>query len=165
MEFLQALGCTMSDTAEFNIYGAYKLDFTAIKSINIYKYKDSRITYTLELKQFVEQLQAGNIAALEKAIKNIPSLFTSYRFIDYLLIKNVHSADIVKKLEVLRSKEHQKPPAWLTLYSERIKAITSVPTSISASASASSSSYISSSGSVGGAEQISVPWPTITPRI
>ncbi|EKD72913.1 MAG: hypothetical protein ACD_45C00528G0003 [uncultured bacterium] len=76
-EFLTRLGHAMTNTAEFNIYGAYRIDFAALSSFHIAHYE-------LNLPLFIEQLQTGERGALEEVKTNIPQLFTSYRFIDYL---------------------------------------------------------------------------------
>lgn len=79
-QFLIELGQNMSDTAEFNIYGAYKIDFAAIKSITI---RDK----TLDFVQFVTELQSGEIEKLNATIQDFPTLFKSYRLLNYLLSK------------------------------------------------------------------------------
>ncbi|HRA42196.1 MAG TPA: hypothetical protein PLV31_00735 [Gammaproteobacteria bacterium] len=79
-QFLIELGQNMSDTAEFNIYGAYKIDFAAIKSITI---RDK----TLDFVQFVTELQSGQIEKLNATIQDLPTLFKSYRLLNYLLSK------------------------------------------------------------------------------
>ena len=111
--FLQDLGRQMTDTTEFNFYGAYRVDFDAIRSIAIYTEKTK--TYELNMWDFTSQLQRGNLSALHEAREKIPTLFASYRFIDYLLSNSLHE-NTVRELTILRA--GITTPPWLSLYEQ-----------------------------------------------
>lgn len=92
---LQEIGKQCSDTMEFNFYGAYKIDFSALLTIKrpavrnegwqSYIFTYSKPAYTLNLPDFIEMLKKGNVKKLEEVKKELPYIFNSYRFIDYLL--------------------------------------------------------------------------------
>lgn len=79
-ETLLQIGKQMTDTMEFNFYGAYRIDFSALLTI-----KKEEPSYSLDLREFVDALKIGNITKLHEAIEKIPEIFDSYRFVDYLL--------------------------------------------------------------------------------
>lgn len=104
-EFLTNLGQQMTDTAEFNFYGAYKIDFSAIRTIY-----SKRSHYTLNLSTFVEDLQLGNKEKLNELRENIPTILKSYRFLDYLISKIQN--EIIKK-ELLELRQACRVPLWM----------------------------------------------------
>lgn len=90
---LKEIGEHLTDSMEFNIYGAYKIDFSALKTIKIDQQldeldeeenKESRY-YVLDLPSLISELTIGKLNLLNEAIEKIPEIFTSYRFIDYLI--------------------------------------------------------------------------------
>ncbi len=106
-ETLQRIGQAMTDTMEFNFYGAYKIDFSALLSINIEKGPSH---YQLDLAHFREQLKKGEMEALEEAICQCPEVFKSYRFVDHLLSMTADET-IISVLEAQRAK--CALPAWM----------------------------------------------------
>lgn len=103
--FLTDLEKNMTDTAEFNFYGAHQIDFSTIISITA-RYK----SYILNLPKFIGDLKQGNIHELRQARIRIPELFQSYRFLDYLLLKVEH-LDARYYLDDLR--KQCKTPNWV----------------------------------------------------
>lgn len=91
---LQEIGKKMTDTMEFNIYGAYKIDFSALISISV---KNDNANYSLHLPTFIENLKAGELEMLDEAMIKIPEVFKSQRFVAYLKSK-IEDQDIVNKL-------------------------------------------------------------------
>lgn len=94
VEALQKIGTCMIETMEFNIYGAYKIDFDALKTVKIKSKSSSEPSYVLELKSLIAELQMGKLEMIKKAMEKIPQIFNSYRFIDYLLSKVEHELAI-----------------------------------------------------------------------
>lgn len=107
--FLHEVGSQMSDTMEYNFYGAHKIDFSSIVRISIYNATTIPL-FTLHLDTFFASLQSGNMQTLDDAKKHLPELFKSYRFIDYLLTKTNHEAMI---FELSKIREQCKTPLWL----------------------------------------------------
>ncbi|NDH08741.1 MAG: hypothetical protein EBY16_03860 [Gammaproteobacteria bacterium] len=105
--FLTELEEKMTDTAEFNFYGAYQIDFATILSISA-KSKE----YTLHLPRFIEELKTDQDpgGVLSRAQQQIPELFRSYRFLDYLLAQVAHS-NAQYDLDTLRKK--CETPKWV----------------------------------------------------
>lgn len=100
---LKEIGLAISSTAEVNFYEAYKFDLATIKS---FKNK----LYTLELSAFIEALRSGNRDELDTAIRAMPTLFKSYRFVDYVLSQSrqrPYPEPVF--LELLRLKDLCKP--------------------------------------------------------
>lgn len=79
---LTTIGQLMTDTMEFNFYGAHQIDFDTLLIIS----SDSP-PYQLVIKDFIRDLNHGNIDKLNEAIKNLPDAFSSYRFVNYLISK------------------------------------------------------------------------------
>lgn len=90
--WLQTLGKHMTDTAEFNFYGAYLIDFDAVIS-----FTNTDDDYCLHLANFINALKSDNQVKLSEAMQKLPSLFESQRFKDYLLANNLSPA-ITEKL-------------------------------------------------------------------
>ena len=119
--FIERVGKALLKTAEFNIYGAYRIDdFAMIESITSgYKWTlESQLSalepqgpqYTLCLKDFLSQLNEGDAHVLATARQNIPELFQSYRFLDYLISKITEPRN-QSALQALR--EQCVLPRWL----------------------------------------------------
>ena len=111
-ETLLKIGNGMTATMEFNFYGAHKINFDSLENINKVEKKEGKLnaTYQLEIKSFIEQLQAGNLNTLNEAKNNIPNAFKSYRFIDYLLDKVNHTNS---RDALLACREKCQPPQWI----------------------------------------------------
>lgn len=112
-DFLRAAGLKLTQTAEFNFYGAYRLNFSAIITIRLI----DRISpgnlkqkYTLNMKSLKDSLDLGDLSILEHAKTFMPNLLTSYRFMDYLISNTTHAGSRVA-LEALR-KTCDVPP-WV----------------------------------------------------
>ena len=103
--FLTDLEKNMTDTAEFNFYGAHQIDFSTIINITA-KYKG----YTLNLPKFINHLKHDNIDELRQARIKIPELFQSYRFLDYLLLQ-IKDSEARYYLDELR--KQCKTPNWI----------------------------------------------------
>jgi hypothetical protein len=103
VSFLLDLGKNMTDTAEFNFYGAHRIDFSSILTIK-------SGTYTLNLSEFIGALQEGNLPALQEAKEHLPQLWKSYRFVDYLL-SAVNNETI--KIALQTDRNQCVLPAWL----------------------------------------------------
>ena len=94
VQFLTELGKAMVQTAEFNFYGAHKIDIATVLTF-------THDGFTLTMADFIKQLEAGDMEAFRTAQKNIPQLFQSYRFVDYLL-SAVSNQSIKSELTQLR---------------------------------------------------------------
>lgn len=105
LQFLTELVRKTTDTAEFNFYGAHKIDFSTVVSVT-----DRYKKHTLSLNTFINQMNQGNIDALRLARLELPQVFKSYRFIDYLL-SNVQDANVRYYLDALRSE--CITPSWI----------------------------------------------------
>lgn len=103
--FLTDLEKNMTDTAEFNFYGAHQIDFSTIINITA-RYKG----YTLNLPKFISDLKLGRIDELRQARIKIPELFQSYRFLDYLLLQ-LQASEARYYLDDLR--KQCKTPSWV----------------------------------------------------
>jgi hypothetical protein len=103
--FLTDIEKNMTDTAEFNFYGAHQVDFSTILNITA-----RNKGYALNLPKFIHDLNLGHMNELRKARLMIPALFKSYRFIDYLLL-NIQSKDVRYYLDDLR--KQCKTPQWI----------------------------------------------------
>jgi len=103
----------ISDTMEFNFYGAFLINPQLIKEINIADHPDHS-EESLKMNDLIESLRCGNFAKLQEAKEMLPELFQSYRFIDFLLEKIQDSeydiSRIVQTLEDMRSTS--KIPLW-----------------------------------------------------
>lgn len=103
--FLHTLGRNASDTMEFNFFGAHQIDFDAVISI-----KSKQSNDRLEMSSLVHDLAAGKVEPLFEAQSCFPSLFKSYRFVDYLSTKTDDPA-VLTELARLRS-DAAPPPSW-----------------------------------------------------
>lgn len=86
IQFLTDLERNMTDTSEFNFYGAHKIDFSTVVSVS-----NRHSNYTLNLSTLIDELNQGNIDKLRQARLMLPEVFKSYRFLDYLLLKVQHA--------------------------------------------------------------------------
>ena len=105
IQFLADLAKNMTDTAEFNFYGAHQIDFSTILNIS-----SKAIEFNLNLPQFISDLQEGNVDELRQARAMIPEIFQSYRFVDFLLEK-VPNTDARYYLDDLR--KQCTTPDWI----------------------------------------------------
>lgn len=121
--FLTDLGRQCSDTAEFNFYGAHKIDFSTIISIMSH-YADHDKSYRLELTPFISELESGQLDALLRAKAHLPEVFSSYRFLDYLISKITHQ-DALYALQTLR--ETCVSPSWAKKLSQMEFPKTAIP--------------------------------------
>jgi predicted DNA-binding protein YlxM (UPF0122 family) len=108
VETLLQIGKNMTDSMEFNFYGAYKIDFAALLTI-----KDEHSSYTLNLPTFVNELKAGDLGKLNEAREKLPEIFNSYRFIDYLL-STTNNEKVIAELQEQRKKCIL--PSWMEEY-------------------------------------------------
>ena len=113
VETLLEIGRNMTDTMEFNFYGAYKIDFSALLTI-----KNDHPSYTLYLPSFIDELKAGNLETLNEAMVKLPEIFNSYRFIDHLL-SNTDNEIVIASLQEQREK--CTLPAWMEEASSSFK--------------------------------------------
>lgn len=113
VETLLEIGRNMTDTMEFNFYGAYKIDFSALLTI-----KNDRPSYTLDLPTFIDELKAGNLETLNKAMVKLPEIFNSYRFIDHLL-SNTDNEIVIASLQ--KQREKCTLPTWMEEASSSFK--------------------------------------------
>lgn len=82
-EVMLNIGKNISDTMEFNFYGSFLMNPALIKEINIFT-EANKISHHLDMEIFISLLNAGDLAKLEETREQIPQLFGSYRFIEYL---------------------------------------------------------------------------------
>ena len=101
---LESIGHAMTRTMELNFYGAHQIDFSTLLEIK----KDQ--SCRLRMPEFIKRLQAGDLAFLQKAKKDIPDIFKSYRFIHYLLSQTKHDT-VVNELQMIL--QSCRLPTWL----------------------------------------------------
>jgi len=104
-QFLADIEKNMTDTAEFNFYGAHQINFSTITKIT-----DREKGFTLNLPVFLNALNSGDLNRLRDARESLPSVFQSYRFLDYLLTHTQH-AEARYYLDDLR--KQCKTPNWI----------------------------------------------------
>lgn len=95
--FLESVGKKLSDTMEFNFFGAHKIDFDSLLAI-----QSRHGDFELNLRALIDELNQGEIGLLERAQKEFAQIFTSYRFLDYLMskISNVSALHELVKLRL-----------------------------------------------------------------
>jgi hypothetical protein len=81
-KFILDLGKKMSCSSEFNIYGAYKIDLNALRSITIYQGK--KPVKRISMDALFEELNKGNYTLLNQLKLDIPEIFSSKRFADFI---------------------------------------------------------------------------------
>lgn len=96
-KFLFDVGNNISDTAEFNFYGAHLIDFDSLTAIRLYQRQlggdiDAKIDpyYTFSLPELVKDLQRGHLQSYRELQENLPEVASSYRLNNYLLTKVTH---------------------------------------------------------------------------
>lgn len=94
--WLKNIGMAFSDTAEFNFYGAHKINMYSLLKI---KLKDVE----LNIPDLIVLLNRGDQKRLQEAIEKIPSLFESYHFVTYL-VEQVSHETTRKKLMMMKEK-------------------------------------------------------------
>ncbi|CDZ76370.1 hypothetical protein BN59_00639 [Legionella massiliensis] len=109
---LMEIGINMTDTMEFNFYGAHTIDFSALLTI-----KKEEPSYTLAFPTFIYELKSGNLKKLNEAMEELPEIFNSYRFIDYLLSTS-NDEGIIARLTQQRSKCNL--PNWMEEVTSKI---------------------------------------------
>ncbi len=119
--FLEEIGRNLSDTMEFNFFGAHQIDFDALTTI-----KDSRSRYVLNMPELILELQTGKLEKLLSAKESFPTAFQSYRFLDYLSSKS-NDVNALQELSTLR--QMCKIPGWYPM-NEKLKAETKQALSI-----------------------------------
>ena len=105
ISFLTDIEKNLTDTAEFNFYGAHQINFSTVTSIS-----DRHSGYTLKLAEFLHALNSGELDLLRQAREFLPKVFQSYRFLDYLLTHTQHP-DARYYLDDLR--KLCKTPNWI----------------------------------------------------
>ncbi len=85
VRFLTDIEKNLTDTAEFNFYGAHQINFSTVTSIS-----DRHKGSTLQLPKFLHVLNSGELDILRQARQSLPEVFQSYRFLDYLLTHIKH---------------------------------------------------------------------------
>ncbi len=118
-EFLCEIGRSSTQTSEFNIFGTYQINFSLLKSITaryLFKHDPERALaanlsdcYVLNIKALIDSLQSGDIGILQEANKNIPTLLSSYRFLDFLLSKTTHA---ISREALVRIRRQCIMPRW-----------------------------------------------------
>jgi hypothetical protein len=109
LQFLENIGRQLSDTSEFNFYGAHRIDFSTVIALS--SYQDGRkASYTLNLQDLIASLERNDIRILNEAKVHIPGAFNSYRFLDYLLSK---TTSILGCYELQRLRSKCITPSWI----------------------------------------------------
>ncbi|MDR3476435.1 MAG: hypothetical protein P4M14_00205 [Gammaproteobacteria bacterium] len=109
-QFLYDIGRLMTETMEYNFYGAYKMDFESILTI---KTDD----YCLNLSDLIVGLNSGDFSGWEQLKVKLPELASSYCFIDYLSSKVLDDAT---KTKLKSHRETLKLPFWLEMKEKNI---------------------------------------------
>lgn len=105
VRFLTDIEKNLTDTAEFNFYGAHQINFSTVTSLS-----DRNKGYTLQLPEFLHALNSGRLDILRQARQSLPEIFQSYRFLDYLLT-HVKHPEARYYLDDLR--KQCKTPNWI----------------------------------------------------
>lgn len=116
MAFLIETGSAISDTMEFNFYGAHLIDFDSLQRVQLFFEDDDKPSYTMHLSAFITQLQSGDMAKLDEARMHLPDFFKSHRFLDYLL-KKVNEPAIVNALKACQ--QVCQSPAWFGMFKQQ----------------------------------------------
>lgn len=105
-DFLNNVGQNLSDTMEFNFYGAHRIDFDSLVSLRMVSDKkayDSESEHNgevLKISELIDDLRVGKTEKLQAAIQAFPNIFQSYRFLAYLTSKT-DNEDSLKALFAL----------------------------------------------------------------
>ena len=102
--FLSDMGEKIRMISEFNFYGAHEIDFDTLKSVSRGSSNKEGFSpaFTLVIKDLVEELQQGETTLFDaaKRRRSLSTLFTSYRFLTYLLEKVSHPESQAALLEL-----------------------------------------------------------------
>lgn len=109
LEFLEHIGRQLSDTSEFNIYAAHRIDFSTVIALSSYQNR-RRLSYTLNLQDLIASLELNDVSMLNEAKISIPGAFNSYRFLDYLLSK---TTSIRGRIELQQLRSQCTTPSWV----------------------------------------------------
>lgn len=85
IEFLSDLGRKMSDTGEFNFYGAYKIPPELIQSIAIYPDGRENNRIEISIQELITSLNQGSLELYKFAKDNVPTVFNSYSFVNFVM--------------------------------------------------------------------------------
>jgi hypothetical protein len=107
--FLEHIGRQLSDTSEFNFYGAHRIDFSTVIALSSYPGGD-RVIYTINLQELLDSLERNDLRMFNEAKTNIPNVFNSYRFLDYLLSKTTST---LGRYELQRLRSKCITPSWV----------------------------------------------------
>lgn len=93
VSFLSRLHTEITDTAEFNFYGAYRIDLSLIDIVR-YHPDDlpSEQSFEVRISEMIDLLNQGDATLYQKAKEKIPSLFKSKRFMQFLRSKVTNPA-------------------------------------------------------------------------
>ncbi|MFI4919439.1 MAG: hypothetical protein ACHP65_07775 [Legionellales bacterium] len=108
LQCLEKIGQQLSDTSEFNFYGAHRIDFSTVIALSSYQ-DECKASYTLNLQDLIASLERNDISILNEAKVHIPGAFNSYRFLDYLLSK---TTSILGRDELQRLRSKCITPSW-----------------------------------------------------
>ena len=104
-QLLKEIGENISLTMEFNFYGSHQIDFDSLESV-----VDKKRNFSLHVPSLVQELQSGKLGLYQKASSVFPTLFQSYRFLDYLISKEYIPGFLE---ELSRQKALCKAPPYL----------------------------------------------------
>lgn len=110
-EALTDLGKNASDTMEFNFYGHFLADPVLLKEIKFYK-ESGKLEFSLKVSELIDSLKSGEREDFDLAKENIPQLFESYRFLEYL---QSHNANEDLKGEIKSLIQESKVPSWRSM--------------------------------------------------
>ena len=97
-DFLVRLHKEVTDTAEFNFYGAYSIDPELIESIRYAPNGHSPLgSVLLRPSQLIDRLNEGDLTYYQEIKEKMPFLFESKRFLNFLMSK-VNNPEVLKVL-------------------------------------------------------------------
>ncbi|MBS0287703.1 MAG: hypothetical protein JSR17_10425 [Proteobacteria bacterium] len=114
-KFLIDLGEKMSDTMEFNFYGAHQIDFETLNSIEC---ADSG--KKLKLNDLINELKEGKLDLLQQAKDDFPEIFKSARFIQFLQSKTEDTLARIILDELIYS-DSNTASQWKPLYESKFR--------------------------------------------
>lgn len=97
--FLTDLGKKISCSAEFNFFGAYKIDLNALISLSLYQGKT--LEKVIKIADLCDQLNSGNFDHLNVLKKGNPEIFKSIEFVNFLTskISNEAAKSMLKEIQ------------------------------------------------------------------
>ncbi len=111
--FLTEAGKKISDTMEFNFYGAYQIDLEALTNVTLINPTgyDSR-PLRLCIEDLIACIEEDEVDNLEMCMEAIPNLFGSQRFREFLLrqLGDYKTAQAYKRLEGASSESEVSNP-------------------------------------------------------